>query len=367
MKYILAINPGSTSTKLSIFHEEKNIKSYSIQHSKEDFEDFDYVVDQYDFRLNLIKAWLKMENIEFTSLRAVVGRGGLLRPITGGSYLITEGIIDDLKSGLQGDHASNLGALLAKGIGDITGIPSYIVDPVSVDEFHELARISGLEEIPRVSQLHALNIKRVINIRANELNKDINELNFIVAHLGGGISIAAAEKGKLIDVNIANQGGPFSPERAGTLPVGDLVRLSYSSKYSYKDLMSLTQKKGGLYSYLGTTDCKQVYEWVKNGDEYAKLIYDAMIYQIGKEIACMAPVLKGQVDNIIFTGGLAYGEYIMEKIIEMVAFIAEPVIYPGEAEMEALNMGALRVINNIEQYKIYEEEVVLWQKILQHY
>lgn len=343
------------------------IKSHSINHSMEELGNFSSVVEQYDFRLNLIKVWLGEENVEFTSLRAVVGRGGLLRPIVGGSYLITDGIIDDLKSGLQGEHASNLGGLLAKGIGDITGIPSYIVDPVSVDEFHELSRISGLEEIPRVSLLHALNIKRVMHIRANELNKNIDELNFIVAHLGGGISIAAAEKGKLIDVNNANEGGPFSPERAGTLPVGDLLKLAYSNKYSYKELKSLIQGKGGIYSYLGTTDCRQVYESVKNGDEYAKLIYDAMIYQIGKEIACMASVLKGKVDNIILTGGLAYGEYIMERIIEMVAFIAEPVIYPGEAEMEALNMGALRVINNIEQHKIYEEEVVLWQKILQHY
>lgn len=365
MNYILAINPGSTSTKLSIFQEEKEIKSHKIEHSMDDLEKFEHIADQYDFRLELIRSWLRKENITMNSLRAVVGRGGLLKPIPSGTYLITDGVLEDLNKAEQGEHASNLGGLLAKGIADTIGVDSYFVDPVSVDEFHELSRISGLKEVPRTSLLHALNIKRVMHKRARELNKDVKDLNFIIGHLGGGISIAAVQKGKIIDVNNANHGGPFSPERAGSLPVGDLVKLCYSNKYTYEELKSMVQRKGGLYSYLGTTDARQVYDRVLKGDKYAKLIYDAMAYQIGKEIVYTAPVLYGEVDNIILTGGLAYGKYIIEKISQMVSFLSEIVIYPGESEMEALNMGVLRVLNNIENHKIYEEEVVLWQKTLQ--
>lgn len=367
MNYILAINPGSTSTKLSIFQNEDEIKSHSILHSRDELEQFENITDQYEFRLNLIKSWLKEENFELKTLRAVVGRGGLLKSISGGTYLITEEVIKDLKAGKQGEHASNLGGLLAKGIGDIIGVNSYFVDPVSVDEFQDISRLSGLKGLPRVSLVHALNIKRVMHKRAKELNQSVDELNFIIAHLGGGISIAAVERGRIIDVNNANEGGPFSPERTGSLPTGALVRLSYSNKYSYNELKSMIQGKGGLYSYLGTTDAREVYDRILKGDEYAKLIYDAMAYQIGKEIAFMATALKGQVNNIIFTGGLANGKYIIEKISQMVNFIAQPVVYPGESEMEALNMGVLRVINNIEKHKIYEEEVVTWQKILNPY
>ena len=364
MNYILVINPGSTSTKLSVFQEEKEIKSHTILHSMDDLEKFDHIVDQFDFRLNLIKSWLKEENIKMNSLRAVVGRGGLLKPVPSGTYLITDKVIEDLKTAEQGEHASNLGGLLARGIADIIGADSYFVDPVSVDEFHELSRISGLKEIPRTSLLHALNIKRVMHKRAGELNKKVEDLNFIVGHLGGGISIAAVQKGKIIDVNNANHGGPFSPERAGSLPVGDLVKLCYSNKYTYEELKSMIQGKGGLYSYLGTTDARQVYDRILNGNEYAKSIYDAMAYQIGKEIVYTAPVLYGEVDNIILTGGLANSKYLVDKISQMVSFVSKILIYPGESEMEALNMGVLRVVNNIEKHKIYEEEVVSWQKTL---
>lgn len=367
MKYILAINPGSTSTKLSIFENEKEIKSHSISHSMEDLEEFDAVVDQFEYRLDLIRSWLKKENIVMEDLRAVVGRGGLLKPIPGGTYLVTDQVIEDLKAAVQGEHASNLGGLLARGIADIIGVDAYFVDPVSVDEFHDLSRISGLKEIPKVSLVHALNIKRVMHKRARELKKNAEGLNFIIAHLGGGISIAPVQKGKIVDVNNANHGGPFSPERSGSLPCGDFVKLCYSGKYSYDELKTMFQGKGGLYSYLGTKDAREVYDRVLNGDEYAKLIFDAMIYQIGKEIAFTAPVLYGKVDNIILTGGLAYSNYIVDKVSEMVSFISEIVVYPGESEMEALNMGVLRVINNIEKHKIYEEEVISWQKISKAY
>jgi len=363
-RYVLAINPGSTSTKVSVFEGDNPIVSKKIEHKMKDLEKFQHISEQYEYRLGLIKDWLKDVDIGSDELISTVGRGGLLKFVSGGTYIVTDTMVEDLENGINGEHASNLGGLLAKGIADLEGIPSYIVDPVSVDEFNDVSRISGLKEIPRVSLVHALNIKAVVNRRAKELDKHVEDLNLIVAHLGGGISIAPIEKGRIIDVNNANHGGPFSPERTGSLPCGDLIKLCYSGKYTYKELKTMIQGKGGLYSYLGTNDAKEVYNRVLAGDIYAQLIYDAMAYQIGKEIACNAPVLKGQVENIILTGGLAYAQYLLSKITEMISFIAPIVIYPGEDEMEALNQGALRVINNIEKHKIYEEEVEGWQRIL---
>lgn len=356
---ILAINPGSTSTKVALFRGEEEIKSYKIYHKEEELEKYKRIIDQYDYRLNLITSWLEKEKIGLGSLRAVVGRGGPLRFIPGGTYLVTEKMIEDLRIGIGAEHASNLGGILAKGIADKAGVNAYIVDPVSVDEFDEVARISGLKEIERKSQIHALNIKAVSHRRAKELNKDLKELNLIVAHLGGGISIAPVQGERMIDVNNASEMGPFSPERTGDLPVGDLVKMCYSGKYTYEEMKEKIKGKGGLMSYLGTKDAREVENRIKNGDKYAKLIYDAMIYQIGKEIGRMATVLKGQVDNIILTGGLAYSEYLVEKIREMVGFIAEIIVYPGEDELKALNQGVLRVLEGIEKPKIYEEEAKL--------
>ncbi len=358
-KFVLAINPGSTSTKVSIFEGEEAIKTFKIDHKKEDLEKYKKIPDQYEYRLNLIEDWLKSENISTTSLIAVVGRGGLLRSMPGGTYSVTDAMIEDLKIGIQGEHASNLGGMLAKGLGDLEGIPAYIVDPVAVDEFHDIARISGLKEVPRKSLVHALNIKAVSHRRAKELNKNLEDLNLVVAHLGGGISIAAVEKGKIIDVNNAKEMGPFSPDRTGSLPIGDLVKMCYSGKYTLNEIKLMIQGEGGLFSYLGTMDGRDVEERIKNGDEYAKLVYDAMAYQIGKEIGTYATVLYGKVDNIILTGGLSYSSYLVEKIKEMIDFISEVIVYPGEDEMEALNKGAQRVINGQEKVKIYEEEVII--------
>lgn len=356
---VLAINPGSTSTKVSIFEGEKELKTFKIDHKKEELEKYKKISDQYDYRLNLIEDWLKSENIPTSSLIAVVGRGGLLRSMPGGTYSVTDAMIEDLKIGIQGEHASNLGGMLAKGLADLENIPAYIVDPVAVDEFHEIARISGLKEIPRKSLVHALNIKAVSHRRAREVNKRLEELNLVVAHLGGGISIAAVEKGKIIDVNNAKEMGPFSPDRAGSLPVGDLIKMCYSGKYTLNEMKLKIQGEGGLFSYLGTMDGRDVEERIKNGDKYAKLIYDAMAYQIGKEIGTYATVLYGKVDYIILTGGLSYSAYLVDKIKEMVEFISEIVVYPGEDEMEALNKGALRVISGQEKVKIYEDEVII--------
>lgn len=357
-KYVLVINPGSTSTKVALYDQEFEVKSNKLEHSQDELAKYNSVLDQYEYRLNLINNWLKKENIQTSSLKAVVGRGGLLRPIPGGTYLVTDKMLEDLKLGIGGEHAANLGGILARGIADKENINSYIVDPVSVDEFEEVARISGLNLIERKSLIHALNIKAVSHRRAEELNKDLDELNLIVAHLGGGISVAPLEKGRMIDVNNASEMGPFSPERTGSLPVGDLIRMCYSGKYSYEDMKKKIKGKGGLMSYLDTIDAREVEKRIEAGDEYAKLVYDAMIYQIGKEIGAAATVLKGEVDDIILTGGLAYSNYIVEKVKEMVSFIGPIVVYPGEDEMGALNKGVLRVIKGEEKAKIYEDEVI---------
>lgn len=356
-RFILAINPGSTSTKISLFEDEIELKTHKIDHNKEELEKYDRIRDQYDYRLNLIKSWMDDEKIHLNSLIAVVGRGGLLRSMPGGTYEVSSVMIEDLNLGIQGEHASNLGGILAKGLADLEGIPSFIVDPVAVDEFNDVARISGLNGIERKSLVHALNIKAVSHRRANELNKDLKDLNLLVAHLGGGISIAPVECGKIVDVNNAKEMGPFSPDRTGGLPIGDLVNMCFSGNYTLKDMKTKVLGKGGMFSYLGTMDGREVEKRIENNDEYAKLIYDAMAYQIGKEIGSYATVLKGKVDNIILTGGLAYSNYLVDMIKEMVNFIAEIIVYPGEDEMDALNKGALRVIKGQEKVKIYEDEV----------
>ncbi|MCK9443312.1 MAG: butyrate kinase [Tissierellaceae bacterium] len=356
-KYVLAINPGSTSTKVSLFEGEDEVKTFRIDHNKDDIEKFDKIAEQYDYRLRLIKGWFHKEDIKTDTLLAVVGRGGLLRSMPGGTYLVTSRMIDDLKVGIQGEHASNLGGMLAKGIGDEEGIAAYIVDPVAVDEFHEVSRISGLKGVPRKSLSHALNIKAVSHRRAKELGKEIGDLNLLVCHMGGGISIAAIEKGKILDVNNAKDMGPFSPERSGGLPVGDVAEMCFSGKYTLKEMKLKIQGVGGLYSYLGTVDGREIEKRIEDGDKYAKTVYDAMAYQIGKEIGAYSTVLFGKVDNIILTGGLANSKYLVERISDMINFIGDIIVYPGEDEMDALNKGALRIINGVEEAKIYEKEV----------
>ncbi|WP_371414823.1 butyrate kinase [Caloramator sp. E03] len=355
--YILVINPGSTSTKVAIFKGTKNLKQKNLQHSSKEIENYEKISDQYEFRKQAVLSWLKEEGISTKELIAVVGRGGLLRPMPGGTYRITEALVKDAAVGVQGEHASNLGAIIAKSIADEEGIDSFIVDPVAVDEFDDLARISGLPEIPRRSLVHALNIKAVARKVAKNINKDIKDLNFVVAHLGGGISVAAVKGGRIIDTNNANEGGPFSPERAGGLPVGDLIKLAYSGNYKYKELKKKIVGQGGFVGYLGTNDAREVEKMIEGGDEKARLIFDAMAYQIGKEIGSYASVLFGKVDRIILTGGLAHSKRLCDFIISMVNFIAPVEIVPGEDEMQSLAEGAYRVISGEEKAKIYEEEV----------
>ena len=356
-KYILAINPGSTSTKVALYHGEENVITKKIEHATEELEKYEKITDQYKYRLNMIMDWLKDENISTKSLKAVVGRGGLLRSMPGGTYLVTDIMIKDLIKGIQGEHASNLGGIIAKGIADEENIKSFIVDPVAVDEFEDIARISGIPEIERKSLGHALNIKAVSHRLANEKDKDLKDLNLIVAHLGGGISVAPVKKGRTVDVNNANEMGPFSPERTGGLPVGDIIKMCYGGEYTLKEIKAKIKGKGGFVGYLGSNDGKEIEKMIDNGNDRAKLIMDAMAYQIAKEIGAMATVLKGKVDSIILTGGLAYGKILTDKITKMVEFISPVIIYPGEDELEALNEGALRVLNGKEKEKIYEDEV----------
>ena len=356
-KYVLAINPGSTSTKVSIFEDESEIKTKKLDHKLEDLEGFEQITDQYKYRLDIILDWLKLEEIQTKTLKAIVGRGGLLKPMPSGTYIVSDEMVKDLKLGIQGQHASNLGGLLAKGIADIESIPAYIVDPVAVDEFNEIARISGLKEITRKSLVHALNIKAVCHRYSKEYDVKLDETNLIVAHLGGGITVSPIEKAKIIDANNANQMGPFSPERAGGLPVGDVVKMCFSGSYTESEMKKKLQGKGGLMSYLGTFDARDAIKMIQDGDSYAKLVIEAMAYQIGKEIGQCAAVLKGDVKAIILTGGLAYSDYLIEYIKKMVEFIGPIIVYPGEDEMEALNLGAKRVLDGGEKYKIYEDEV----------
>ncbi|WP_200800524.1 butyrate kinase [Proteiniborus sp. DW1] len=356
-KYILAINPGSTSTKVALYDGKEKVFTNKIEHPRTELDKYHNIIDQYDYRLNLIVEWLKEVGISTSTLKATVGRGGMLRPIPAGTYLVTDVMIKDLKDCVGGEHASNLGAILAKGIADNEGIKAFIVDPVAVDEMDDIARISGMPDIQRKSQLHALNIKAVSHRYARENNRNLKDINLIIAHLGGGISVAPLKRGRTIDVNNANEMGPLSPERTGQLPVGELVKMCYSGKYTYNEIKTKIKGRGGLTAYLGTNDAKEAEERAKNGDENAKLVFMAMAYQISKEIGAMATTLYGKVDAIILTGGLAHSKTLTDKIQSMTRFIAPVVLYPGEDELEALNEGVLRVLEGEEVEKIYENEV----------
>ena len=349
---ILAINPGSTSTKIAFFQDEKQVFKESLHHPKEELEKYEKIVDQYEFRLGVILNFLQEKKIE--KLDAVVGRGGLLKPIPGGTYRVNEAMLHDLRIGLQGEHASNLGGILAHEIAKKYGAEAFIVDPVVVDEMEPIAKISGLPEIVRRSIFHALNQKAVARLAAKDLGKSYDEVNLIVVHLGGGISVGVHRKGRVVDVNNALNGdGPFAPERAGGLPVWDAMKLALSGKYTEAELKKKLAGKGGVVAYLGTNNMKEVEERVKAGDGEARLIFEAMAYQVAKEIGADATVLKGEVDAIVLTGGLAYSELFVGWIKERVSFIAPVMVYPGEDEMRALAFGALRVLRGEEEAKEY--------------
>ena len=351
---ILAVNPGSTSTKVAIYENENLIFKETISHSNADLEKFDKISDQFEFRKEIVLDTIKKQNFNLRELDAVVGRGGNMKPIEGGTYKINEEMVRDLIIGVMGQHASNLGGMLADAIARDSGLSAYVVDPVVVDEFEDYARISGMPEIKRKSKDHPLNQKAVARRAAAELGGEYSDFNFVVAHMGGGISVGSHKKGRIVDVNNCLDGeGTFSPERSGGLPVGSLVDMCFSGKYTIQEIKKKITGKGGLTAYLGTNDAKEVKEKICGGDKYAELIYETMAYQIAKDIGAAATVLKGKVDNIVLTGGLTFDDLLVQWIKERVEFIAPVKVYPGENEMEAMVQGVLRVLNGKERLKIY--------------
>jgi len=354
MHLILVINPGSTSTKVALYQDENSLWSTTISYTKDKVAKFEKVIDQLNMRRDDIKNVLKERGVDLASLSAVVGRGGSFKPLASGTYRIDEEILNDIHAGnVQAEHISNIGPLLADELASKVNKPAYFVDPVSVDEFEPVARISGIPELERRSLVHALNIKATAYRFSRDHKRSISECNLIVAHLGGGISICPILKGRIIDVNNANEEGPFSPERSGALPVSSLAKLCYSGKFTYSEMKKHLVGNGGLIAYLGTSDTREVEKCVKKGNRKAKLIYQAMAYQISKEIGAMATVLSGKVDAILLTGGMAYSSMLSDWIRERVDFLAPVYIYAGENEMESMALGALRVLVGDEKAKGY--------------
>lgn len=351
---VLAVNPGSTSTKIAVYEGEKELFSVNLTHPADQIAKYAKIMDQYEFRRDVILQTLAEKDIDTSTLSAVVGRGGLMRPIPGGTFGVNEAMLRDLRAGLQGEHASNLGGLIANAIAEPLGIPAFIVDPVVVDELETFARYTGRPEIKRRSIFHALNHKAAARKAAKELGKRYEEINLIVAHLGGGISIAAHKKGRVVDVNNALNGdGPIAPERAGSLPAWDLVCFVLDSGYTKNQMKKMLAGKGGVVAYLGTNDMRDVEERVKAGDEKATEVLGAMAYTVSKEIGARAAVLEGKADAIVLTGGLAYDELFVNWVTQKVKFIAPVKCYPGENEMQALVEGALRVLKEEETAQEY--------------
>ncbi len=357
-RHILAINPGSTSTKIAVYENTKVVFLKSIQHSSEELKDFKHISDQYQFRKKIILDELTQAKIPVEKIEAVVGRGGLIRPIKSGIYSINAQMKKDLQEGILGQHASNLGGLIADDIAkSIPKARAFIADPVVVDEMNKVAKIAGHPEFKRVSIFHALNQKATARSYARLLNKKYEELNLIIAHMGGGISVGAHQKGRVIDVNNALDGeGPFSPERSGTLPAGQLVEQCFQKGNDLESLKMKITGRGGLMAYFGTNSAYQIELMAMDGDENARLIQDAMSYQVAKEIGAMATVLHGEVDGIILTGGIANNPMVVEYIKKMVTFIAPVIIYPGEDEMHALAMNGLMVLKGDVEPREYSKE-----------
>jgi len=352
---ILAINPGSTSTKLAIYENETQIFQINVRHDANEIAHFEHIIDQYDFRMKAIKEALSQSKIDLSSIDAIVGRGGMLKPIEGGTYRVNDAMIDYMKVSPRGEHASNLGCFIAKEIADEYHISSFIVDPVAVDEMEDIARYTGIPEIRRVSLFHALNQKAVALKASADLKKKYQDLNLIIAHLGGGIGVGVHHHGRVIDVNNALDGdGPMSPERSGSVPLGPLYKMVFTGKYTLKEIQKKNYGQGGLVAYLGTNDGAEIEKRIEQGDKEAKFIFEVMCYQIAKEIGSCSTVLKGDVDAIIITGGLAYSKLTIDLIKERVDFIAPVMVYPGEDEMEALALGAYRVLKGDEKAKKYK-------------
>ncbi len=349
----MAINPGSTSTKIAVYLDETCQFEEVIRHNTDDLASFSKVNDQYDFRRALVEKVLTEHDVSIDQFAAIVGRGGPLKPIPSGTYRVNDVMCEDLRIGVQAEHVSNLGGLLARGIADKVGIPSFIVDPVSVDEFEPLARVTGIPEVSRRSLFHALNLKAAAHQVARDLQVNYQDLTLVMVHLGGGISVGVQRNGKMIDVSNANDSGPFSPERAGSVPSSGLIKLCYSGKYTITDIKKRLVGNAGLVAHLGQNDGQEIERRIAAGDDHAAFIYEAMAYQIAKEIGAMSTVVGGKVDAIVLTGGMANSKILIDFISKRVNFIAKVLVYPGDDELRALVAGTLRVLRGEEDVKHY--------------
>ncbi|MEN6314908.1 MAG: butyrate kinase [Clostridiaceae bacterium] len=353
--FMLVINPGSTSTKIAIFQDETPVFTETLKHSTADVSNYSRIYEQLDFRKEVILQTLKDKSFDTGLLHAAVGRGGLLKPVESGTYEVNDLMVHDLKIGVQGQHASNLGGILAYEIAKPLKIPAHIVDPVVVDEMEEVAKLTGLPEIERKSIFHALNQKAVARRYAAEKGKNYNELDLIVVHMGGGITIGAHRHGRVIDVNDALDGeGPFSPDRSGGLPARRVVEMCFSGKYTQDQMHRKIAGQGGYVAYFDTNDARLVEKAASEGDKRPQLVQEAMVYQIAEEIGKSAVALSGKVDAILLTGGLAFSNKIVGSIRERIEFIAPVFTYPGENEMLALAQGCLRVLTGAEKAKEYK-------------
>ncbi len=345
---MLVLNPGSTSTKLAVFDGESPVFEETLRHGREELARFPSIMDQLKYRKGMVLDLLSERGVEIASLAAVVGRGGLMRPVASGTYAVNDAMLNDVRIGFLGQHASNLGAVLAHDIAEPAGLPSFVVDPVVVDEMNDLARYSGVPEIKRASLVHALNVKATARRAARELERPLEDVNLVVTHLGGGISVVAIDRGRMTDVSSALSAGPFTPERAGTVPTLELVDLCFAGDHTRDEIRRKLVGGGGFVAYLGTNSAKEVEDRIMGGDERATVVMDAMLYQVAKEIGAMAAVLRGNVDAVVLTGGLANAEYITSRLAAYVDFIAPVIVVPGEDEMEALAEGCLRVLRGEE-------------------
>jgi butyrate kinase len=351
---LFTINPGSTSTKIALFENDRELFSANVSHDAARLKEFREISDQFPYRKETILSELAKDNISLQGVDAFVGRGGGLVGLEGGTYTISETLLHHARIGFTVKHPATLGAQFAHDFATTYGGKSFVVNPPDVDEFDLIARVSGLADVPRESRGHPLNQKEVAIRYAADVGKRYEDLNLVISHMGGGVSVTAHRKGRMVDsVDVINGDGPMAPTRAGAIPATAIIRMCYSGKFTEREMYDRITKNGGIVDHLGTSDVREILERINKGDTHAKLIYDAMIYQICKNIGAYATVLKGEVDAILLTGGIANDAYLVEKITDMVKYIAPVKVYAGEFEMEALAAGALRVLVGQEQSKTY--------------
>lgn len=349
---ILVLNPGSTSTKAAVFEDERPLLSTSLIHTNRDLAPYPVLNDQLDYRVALVRGWLAKEGFDLSTLSTVVGRGGIIPNIVAGGYQVDDALVDCLRNHPVFDHASNLGGMMAQSFADPLGIPAYIYDAVTSDELVPEARVTGFKEVTRTSFCHVLNARATAHKYAQAMGRTYEDMNLVIAHLGGGISISAHSHGRIID-SVSDDAGPFSPDRAGSLNMLYVVDLCYSGKYTKKEMLKKLRGEGGMSALLGTHDCREVERRIQNGDEWAALVYKAQALQIAKGVGIMLGCFTELIDAVILTGGLANSKMLTGMVIDYLHNLCRVVVLPGENEMEALALGALRILRGEEQARIF--------------